>query len=93
MRRSHRLTGFLATALHELCGERIGVTPGEGERRSCQLSVHVSDAVERCAALRRAHDVVCDSRPPDVLRFAPVPLYSTYAECLRAARALAATLT
>jgi kynureninase len=34
--------------------------------------------------------VVADAREPDTLRLAPVPLYSTYHDCWRAATALAA---
>jgi kynureninase len=40
--------------------------------------------------LRHEHGVIADAREPDVVRFAPVPLYSTYHDCWRAARALAA---
>jgi kynureninase len=33
--------------------------------------------------------VVADARQPDVIRLAPVPMYSTYTDCVRAATALA----
>lgn len=89
--RSARLTGFLETALHEVV-DAAHVAPRAGEPRGCQLSVRASDAKARCARLRREHGVVCDFREPDVLRFAPVPLYTTYTECLRAAVALGADL-
>jgi kynureninase len=36
--------------------------------------------------------VIADSRQPDVVRLAPVPLYSTYLDCWRAADALAKTV-
>ena len=42
--------------------------------------------------LRHEHGVIADERPPDIVRFAPVPLYSTYHDCWRAARALAAVV-
>ena len=35
--------------------------------------------------------MVADAREPDIVRFAPVPLYSTYHDCWRVAEALAAT--
>lgn len=87
--RSARLTEFLEAALKTVGGAAT-VTPTSAARRGCQLSVRADDAKARCARLRHEHSVVCDFREPNVLRFAPVPLYTTYAECARAARALAA---
>ena len=65
------------------------VTPRDPARRGCQLSVSVPEARALAARLREEHGVVCDFREPDVLRFAPIPLYSTYEDCRRAALALA----
>jgi kynureninase len=42
--------------------------------------------------LRFEYGVIADSREPDVLRLAPVPLYSTYHDCWRAASALAGVI-
>jgi hypothetical protein len=44
------------------------------------------------ARLRHEHGVIADAREPDIVRLAPVPLYSTYHDCWRAATALAATI-
>ena len=86
--RSGRLTGFLEQAFRSTDGTTT-FTPATGSRRGCQLSVYVEGAEWLCARLRHEHRVVCDFREPNVLRFAPVPLYSTYTECVTAAQALA----
>ena len=44
----------------------------------------------RLAALEAA-GVIADFREPDIIRLAPVPLYNTYHDAWRAARALAET--
>ncbi|BCB90928.1 kynureninase [Phytohabitans suffuscus] len=94
--RSLRLTGYLRGLLDEVVDGRplAVVTPREPERHGCQLSVRIGDgaAGEVTGRLRHEHGVVADAREPDVVRFAPVPLYSTYHDCWRAARALAATV-
>lgn len=85
--RSVRLTGYLAGLL-EGAGAPV-LTPRDPARRGCQLSLRIPDAERVTAALRERHGVVADARPPDVVRLAPVPLYSTYHDCWRAATALA----
>ena len=87
--RSVRLTGHLAERLDAIAGCEV-LTPADPARRGCQLSVRVTAARDLAGRLRREHGVICDFREPDVLRFAPVPLVTTYAECDRAAAALAA---
>jgi kynureninase len=88
--RSLRLTGYLEELLDEVAQERrMSVsTPREPGRRGCQLSVSCADARALATRLRTEHGVVCDFREPDVLRFAPVPLYNTYDDCRRVAAAL-----
>ena len=85
-----RLTGYLEAQLDEVAGRRrlTVTTPREPERRGCQLSVSTGGARALAARLRHEHGVVCDFREPDVLRFAPVPLYNTFHDCWRAAVAL-----
>ena len=43
--------------------------------------------------LRHEYGVVADARRPDVVRSAPVPMYSTYHDCWRAFDALESILT
>lgn len=92
--RSRRLTGYLQRLLDEVTAGRslTVVTPRDPDRRGCQLSVRLGtgSAADLSKRLRHEHGVVADAREPDVVRFAPVPLYSTYHDCWRVADALAA---
>ncbi|WP_434741369.1 kynureninase [Micromonospora sp. SH-82] len=94
--RSLRLTGWLAELLDLVTADRplTVVTPRENHRRGCQISVRTGGvgAAELTRRLRYEHGVIADSREPDIVRFAPVPLYSTHHDCWRAATALAATV-
>ncbi|MDR7273870.1 kynureninase [Catenuloplanes atrovinosus] len=92
--RSVRLTSYLMDALDAVTpGRPLDViTPREPGRRGAQVSVRVGgqSAGELAKRLRFEHGVLVDSREPDVVRLAPVPLYSSYHDCWRAAAALAA---
>ena len=94
--RSLRLTGYLRGLLDEVTADRplSVITPREPDRHGCQLSVrlHGGNAGALTKRLRFEHGVIADARQPDIVRFAPVPLYSTYQDCRRAAAALAATV-
>ncbi|GAA4087981.1 kynureninase [Nocardioides kongjuensis] len=90
-RRSQRLTGYLESLLDTLGASHFEViTPRDPARRGCQLSVrsHRIDVGELAETLRRDFGVIADARQPDVIRLAPVPLYSTYHDCWRAYDAL-----
>jgi kynureninase len=88
--RSVRLTGYLESLLDVVVAERRArvLTPREPGRRGCQLSLAVPEARILAGRLRSEHGVICDVREPDVVRFAPIPLYSSYHDCWRAATAL-----
>ena len=94
--RSLRLTGWLERLLDEVTADRplTVVTPRDPARRGCQLSVRIGagSAAELAKRLRYEHGVIADAREPDIIRFAPVPLYSTYHDCWRVGEALAATV-
>jgi kynureninase len=88
--RSLRLTGYLESLLDLVVAERRAqiLTPRNEARRGCQLSLSVPDARTLSERLRAEYGVICDVREPDVIRLAPVPLYSSYHDCWRAATAL-----
>lgn len=87
--RSLRLTGYLEALLAARVPGLAIVTPREPARRGCQLSLRVPGAAAVTGRLRDEHGVIADAREPDILRLAPVPLYSTYHDCWRAVTALA----
>lgn len=92
--RSLRLTGYLEQLLAEITEDRPlqVITPADPARRGAQLSLRVGGAQtagDLARRLRFEHGVIADAREPDVLRLAPVPLYSTYHDCWRAVCALA----
>ncbi|MGI9113582.1 MAG: kynureninase [Chthoniobacterales bacterium] len=62
-------------------------TPRESQRRGGHVSIQHHDAHAISMALR-AQGVVPDFRKPDVIRFAPSPLYNTFSECWEAVRIL-----
>jgi kynureninase len=95
--RSVRLTGYLERVLETVTADRAitVVTPREANRRGCQLSLRVDSpggAHELARVLRHDHGVITDAREPDIVRMAPVPLYSTYHDCWRAVDALASAV-
>ncbi|MFI6520725.1 kynureninase [Spirillospora sp. NPDC050679] len=86
--KSERLTAYLAGRFAEIPGIEV-ITPPDPEQRGTQLSVRIPAAGEMVRRLAETHGVIADAREPDVIRFAPVPLYCTFHDCHRAAEALA----
>jgi kynureninase len=71
------------------------ITPGAASERGCQLSLRIERspaAAKRCHDLLSAAGVVADWREPDVLRFAPIPLYNSYSDVFAAVDALSLAL-
>jgi kynureninase len=77
------------------------LTPSDPAQRGCQLSLRVVPAAEHggpaltMKALEKAltsKGVVGDSREPDVIRIAPVPLYNSFGDVRRVVDALEACL-
>jgi kynureninase len=87
--KSERLTGYLEYLLDRLPAGRIEViTPREPGRRGCALSLVVRAGVGELIAALQREGVICDSRGPDVIRVAPVPLYNTFLDVWQFAQVL-----
>jgi kynureninase len=80
-----KLNGFLWSLLEELDQETGGkqlrfITPRDAAARGSQVSMlMLQNGKEVYNGLMKAGFIV-DWREPDVIRFAPVPLYNTYSE-------------
>ena len=88
--RSVALTGELERLIEAFVRDATVITPRAPAERGSQLSMRVGDAHARLRALE-AFDVVADVREPDLIRLAPVPMYCSYEDVVRATDALART--
>jgi kynureninase len=87
--KSIAMTEFIMDAVDEELAEfgfRIG-TPRDPKRRGGHMSLVHEGAQPICLALR-GRGVIPDFRKPDVVRFAPSPLYNTFTECWEAVSTL-----
>lgn len=93
--KSIALTGFMEELLRPLRESVQVITPGEPERRGCQLSIRILGERSRgrrvFEGLTRA-GAICDWREPDVIRVAPIPLYNRFADVHAFSQSLAQVL-
>lgn len=85
-------TGYLIALLEAtgLTGPEFGYqigTPRQPERRGGHVAVEHEAAPQLTRALK-ASGIVPDFRPPNVIRLAPIPLYTSYHDLWRVVRAL-----
>jgi kynureninase len=88
--RSVVLTGELERLIDAYVPDATIITPRDPSSRGSQLSIRVADAHARSRALE-TFDVVVDVREPDLIRLAPVPMYCSFEDAVRAADALRRT--
>jgi kynureninase len=81
--KSVRLTRYLEELLAGACEI---LTPRDPDRRGAMLTVRVPGDAEKLVARLRARGAVVDARPPDIVRAAPAPLYTGFADVWRFAR-------
>ncbi len=92
--KSVALTGYLQQLIDTRLDGRISVTtPQATPRRGCQLSlrVHAGRAAARTLFQElQANGYLGDWREPDIIRFAPVPLYNSFEDVWRVVDFIAA---
>jgi len=88
--KSLRLGDYLRGWIEQLDDPRFEVlTPADPAARGCQLSLRLGAGSRELFEHLKRSGMVCDLRPPDVLRCAPVPLYNSFHDVWRLGRALA----
>jgi len=82
-RKSLKMTSHLIYLIDEILSKKpYGFSIGTLRKPQCRgghVAIEHKDAMRISEALR-ARRVICDFRPPDVIRIAPVPLYNKYHE-------------
>lgn len=78
----NKITAYLEFILHEIDKEVNGnfevITPSNQEERGCQLSVFLHGEGRSLFDYLMKSGVITDWREPNVIRLAPVPLYSSF---------------
>jgi kynureninase len=78
-KKSKKLTGYFEFLINELNHKDIKIiTPSNPNERGCQLSIQVKNADKKLHQKLMEAGVITDWREPDVIRCAPVPLYSSF---------------
>ena len=78
----NKITAYLEFILHEIDKEVAStfeiITPANQEERACQLSVFLHGEGRSLFDYLMKNGVITDWREPNVIRLAPVPLYTSY---------------
>jgi len=92
LRRKRRaLNRFMRARIDALLGDAVQVCTPQGSD-GAQISLRVRPGAahaEECAAELRRHRIVVDTRKPDIVRMAAVPLYNRFSDIERAIGVLA----
>ncbi len=77
--KSKKLTGYFEFLLKQLGDDSIRIiTPSNPDERGCQLSIQVKNADKTLHNKLTEAGVITDWREPDVIRCAPIPLYTSF---------------
>jgi kynureninase len=90
-RKRDALNKFMCARVDALLGDAVELCTPQGSR-AAQISLRVRASAaraEECAAELRARRIIVDTREPDIVRMAAVPLYNRFSDIERAVSALA----
>jgi len=93
LEKSKKLTGFFEYLVNQIVSDSIKIiTPSNPNQRGCQLSVQVSNADKNLHKKLTENNIITDWREPDVIRCAPVPMYTSFEDVYRMVNVLESLL-
>jgi len=91
--KSVQLTGYFEYLIHQIDSDQIKIiTPSNPDERGCQLSIQVKNADKKLHQKLTENNIITDWREPDVIRCAPVPMYSSFEDVYRMVEVLKSLL-
>ena len=93
LNKSKRLTGFFEYLIHQIASDTIKIiTPSNPNQRGCQLSLQVKNVDKNLHHKLTEHHIITDWREPDVIRCAPVPMYTSFEDVYHMVKTLESLL-
>jgi kynureninase len=82
--KSEKLTGYFEFLINKIGAEALKIiTPSNPNDRGCQISIEIKNADKGLHAKLTAQHIITDWREPDVIRCAPVPMYTSFEDVYR----------
>ena len=92
--KSEKLTGYFEFLINQIDSDDIKIiTPKNPKERGCQLSIHVKNADKSLHQKLTEKHIITDWREPDVIRCAPVPMYTSFEDVYRMVKSLSSILS
>jgi len=77
--KSEKMTGYFEFLINQVSSEDIKIiTPKNPKERGCQLSIQVKNADKSLHKKLTQNNIITDWREPDVIRCAPIPMYTSF---------------
>ena len=93
-KKSEKLTGYLEFLINKINSDDIKIiTPSNPKERGCQLSIRIKNADNSLHKKLTQANVITDWREPNVIRFAPVPMYNSFKDIYKMAKILSQLLS
>lgn len=93
LEKSKKLTGFFEYLVNQIASDSIKIiTPSNPNERGCQLSVQVANVDKNLHKKLTENNIITDWREPDVIRCAPVPMYTSFEDVYRMVNVLESLL-